>query len=123
MSYQATAGLYVIFAAVVFASIGMLMLHFVVSYLRRREAERRNRVSELRRREKELISTDDTKREGGVLEDVPRAHRKKPVRERSTVSAGDRTSRTEELEPVPPRRAVHPRGPTRSARDLLRSRE
>jgi hypothetical protein len=122
MSYQATAGLYVIFAAVVFALIAMLMLHFIVSYLRRREKERRNRVSDLRRREKELISTD-TRTEGGVVEDVPRAHRKKSILERSTVSLGDRTAGTEELEPVLPHRTVHPRGPRRSARDLLRSRE
>jgi hypothetical protein len=122
MSYQATAGLYVIFAAVVFALIAMLMLHFIVSYLRRREKERRNRVSDLRRREKELISTD-TRREGGVVEDVPRAYRKKSILERSTGSLGDRTAGTEELEPVLPHRNVHPRGPRRSARDLLRSRE
>jgi hypothetical protein len=122
MSYQATAGLYVIFAAVVFALIAMLMLHFIVSYLRRREKERRNRVSDLRRREKELISTD-TRREGGVVEDVPRAYRKKSILERSTGSLGDRTAGTEELEPVLPHRTVHPRGPRRSARDLLRSRE
>ena len=122
MSYQATAGLYVIFAAVVFALTTMLMLHFIVSYLRRRETERRNRVSNLRRREKELISTD-TGREGGVVEDGPKAHRKKSIRERSSVSVGDRTAGTEELEPVLPHRTVHLRGPRRSARDLLRSRE
>jgi membrane protein implicated in regulation of membrane protease activity len=122
MSYQATAGLYVIFAAVVFALTAMLMLHFIVSYLRRRETERRNRVSDLRRREKELISTG-TGREGGVVEDAPKAHRKKLIRERSSVSVGDRTAGTEELEPVLPYRTVHLRGPRRSARDLLRSRE
>jgi hypothetical protein len=122
MSYEATAGLYVIFAAVVFALIAMLMLHFIVSYLRRRETERRNRVSNLRKREKELISTD-TRRERGVVEDVPKAHRKKSIRERSGMGVGDRTAGTEELEPVLPHRTVHLRGPRRSARDLLRSRE
>jgi hypothetical protein len=39
------------------------------------------------------------------------------------VGVGDRTAGTEELEPVLPHRTVHLRGPRRSARDLLRSRE
>jgi hypothetical protein len=125
MSYQAAAGLYVIFGGVVFAVVGMVTLQFVASYLRRRERERRSVISELRRRQREWTGTELTSigaKEGGVLEDPARVYPEESTRRRSRVGSADRTAMTEELEPEP-LGVAHRRGRRRSVRDLLRSRE
>ena len=125
MSYQAAAGLYVIFGAVVFAVIGMVTLQFVVSYLRRRERERRLVISDLRRRQREWTGTELTSisaKEGRVLEDPAGVYREESASRRSTVGSADRTARTEELGQEPLGEA-HRRGPRKSVRNLLRSRE
>src|SRR5919199_2409307 len=126
MSYQAAAGLYVIFGAVVFAVIGMVTLQFVVSYLRRRERERRLVISDLRRRQREWMGTELTSisaKEGGMLENPAGVNREESASRRRTVGSADRTARTEELGPEPPLGGAHRRGPRRSVRNLLRSRE
>jgi hypothetical protein len=126
MSYQAAAGLYVIFGAVIFAVIGMLMLQFIASYLRRRERERRSVISELRRRQREWTGTELTSigaREGRVLEEPTAVYREEPAPPRSTRGSADRTARTEELEPELPLGVAHRRRTRRSVRALLRSRE
>ena len=51
MSPEATAGLYLTLAAGLLAVIGLLVLQFVVSRLRRWQKKRREMVSYLRRRE------------------------------------------------------------------------
>jgi len=126
MSYQAAAGLYVIFGAVIFAVIGMLILQTVGSYLRRRESERRSVISDLRRQQGEWTGTELTyigTKERRALEDSTRVYREKSAPPQSTRGSADRTARTEELEPEPLLEVAHRRGSRRSVRDILRSRE
>ena len=102
MSPEATAGLYLTFAAGILALIGMLALQVVVSYLRRRQKERRSVVSYLRRREKERRSMGLTSRgtkaaAGWVLGDPSRAYQEESARRRSRTGSADPKARTAEL--------------------------
>ena len=104
MSPEATVGLYLTFAAGILALIGMLALQFVVSYLRRRQKERRVIVSYLRRCEKERRGMEPTFRGtrvgSGVLEEPSsrRAYREGTARRRSKAEElVDPKARTAEL--------------------------
>ncbi len=104
MSPEATAGLYLTFAAGILALIGMLALQFAVSYLRRRQKERRVIVSYLRRCEKERRGMEPTFRGtragSGVLEEPSsrRAYREGTARRRSKAEElVDPEARTAEL--------------------------
>ena len=97
MSPEATVGLYLTFAAGILALIAMLVLQFVVSYLRRREKERRVIVSYLRRCEKEPTFRD-TRAGGWVLEELSsRAYREGSARHRSKAESVDPEAGTTEL--------------------------
>ncbi len=105
MSPEATVGLYLTFAAGILAVIGMLALQFVVSYLRRRQKERRVIVSYLRRCEKEQRrgmepTLRGTRAGSGVLEEPSsrRAYREGTARRRSKAEElVDPEARTAEL--------------------------
>ena len=102
MSPEATAGLYLTFAAGILALIGMLALQFVVSYLRRREKERRVIVSYLRRCEKERRGMEPTFRgtrvgSGALEEPSSRAYQEGSARRRSKAELVDPEARTAEL--------------------------
>jgi C4-dicarboxylate-specific signal transduction histidine kinase len=106
MSPEATVGLYLTFAAGILALIGMLALQFVVSYLRRRQKERRVIVSYLRRCEKEQRRGMEqptfrgTRAGSGVLEEPSsrRAYREGTARRRSKAEElVDPEARTAEL--------------------------
>jgi hypothetical protein len=103
MSPEATVGLYLTFAAGILALIGMLALQFVVSYLRKREKERRVFVSYLRRCEKERRGMEPTLRgtrvgRGALEEPSSRAYREGSARHRSKAEElVDPEARTTEL--------------------------
>ncbi len=105
MSPEATVGFYLTFAAGILALIGMLALQFVVSYLRRRQKERRVIVSYLRRCEKEQRRGMEptfrgTRAGSGVLEEPSsrRAYREGTARRRSKAEElVDPKARTAEL--------------------------
>jgi hypothetical protein len=103
MSPEATVGLYLTFAAGILALIGMLALQFVVSYLRRREKERRVMVSYLRRCEKERRGMEPTFRgtrvgSGALEERSSRAYGEGTARRRSKAEGlVDPEARTAEL--------------------------
>ncbi len=102
MSPEATVGLYLTFAGGILALIGMLVLQFVVSYLRRREKERRVLVSYLRRCEKERRGMEPTfygtRAGSGALEEPSRAYREGSARHRSKAEElVDPEARTAEL--------------------------
>ena len=104
MSPEATVGLYLAFAAGILALIGMLALQFVVSYLRRRQKERRVIVSYLRRCEKERRGMEPTfhgtRAGSGVLEEPSsRAYGEGSVERGNRARRWlDREAKTAELE-------------------------
>ena len=121
MSPEATAGLYLTLAAGLLAVIGMLVLQFVVSRLRRWQKRRREMVSYLRRREGERSAGrtfNDAKAEAGVFEQLSRAHREGSVQRRSKVGSLAHEARTEELDREARTGAAARRGSRRRVRGL-----